>query len=90
MICTTPLYNNYNNVKEFIEFIEFYRILGATKFTIYLDSASTSVQQLLQYYTNQEIVRVFDWKLEESKGSIAFSFFIKYSPKSAKSITRKT
>ncbi|XP_072273050.1 uncharacterized protein [Pyxicephalus adspersus] len=63
-VCISTMFGNYSNVLQFIQTMEMYRILGAQKVVIYLNSCSPQVEKVLRYYITQGILEVILWPIE--------------------------
>lgn len=62
-ICVPPLFGNISTDK-FIEFIELNRIFGVEHFIFYnFDITNNEILKLMNFYSNQKIVTLIDWKL---------------------------
>lgn len=62
-ICVTALNYKYSKAYELVEMIELNRILGAELFTFYVYSVGDNVKTILDWYQQQGIVQLVDWKL---------------------------
>lgn len=66
MVCVNqPLHHNYNRTLRLVEFVEIYKMMGASKFYVYNDASTSSVQKVLQYYQNEGIMDVFEWSVRK-------------------------
>ncbi|KAM4054219.1 beta-1,4-galactosyltransferase galt-1-like [Anomaloglossus baeobatrachus] len=63
-VCISALFGQYNNVLQMIQGIEMYRLLGASRVTIYNNSCSPAVDKVLRYYQEQGIVEVVPWPID--------------------------
>ncbi|XP_073418898.1 uncharacterized protein [Dendrobates tinctorius] len=64
-VCISALFGQYNNVLQMIQGIEMYRLLGASRVTIYNNSCSPAVDKILRYYNQQGIVEVVQWPIDQ-------------------------
>jgi len=62
-VCLMPLYFNYSRGYELVEWIELNRILGAERFTVYVKSCASNVEDILKYYKGIGVVDVVQWNL---------------------------
>ncbi|XP_073468290.1 uncharacterized protein [Aquarana catesbeiana] len=71
-VCISTLYGNYNNVLQMIQSIEMYKILGASRVTIYNTNCSQDVEKVLRHYIDEGTLEVVPWPidrhLQTSKG----------------------
>ncbi|XP_073473521.1 beta-1,4-galactosyltransferase galt-1-like isoform X1 [Aquarana catesbeiana] len=63
-ICISTLYGNYNNVLQMIQSIEMYKILGASRVTIYNTNCSQDVDKVLRHYIDEGILEVVPWPID--------------------------
>ncbi|XP_039620404.1 uncharacterized protein LOC120536097 [Polypterus senegalus] len=61
-VCISTMFN-FSNVLQLIQSLEMYRLLGAGKVVIYKTSCSDQVQEVLDYYTKEGFVQVFNWTI---------------------------
>lgn len=78
VVCAGPLQNNFSNSLRLVEYFEIYKILGATKFYIYNDSITTSVDRVLRHYQKEKTVEVFQWKLEKSDFGVGRKSYLQF------------
>ena len=71
-VCLMPLYFNYSRGYELVEWIELNRILGAERFTVYVQSSADNVAKILTYYEQQELVELVRWPLPVGKDEIHY------------------
>ncbi|XP_073514022.1 uncharacterized protein [Phyllobates terribilis] len=64
-VCISTLFGQYNNVLQMMQGIEMYRLLGASRVTIYNTSCSPAVDKVLRYYSQQGIVEVIQWPIDQ-------------------------
>lgn len=62
-VCLTPLHLQYSKAYELVEWIELNRILGADHFVFYNYSIAINVRLVLNWYSEQGLVEVIQWKL---------------------------
>ncbi|XP_077334778.1 beta-1,4-galactosyltransferase galt-1-like [Lithobates pipiens] len=63
-VCISTLFGNYNNVLQMIQSIEMYKILGASKVTIYKTNCSQDVDKVLRHYIDKGILEVVPWPID--------------------------
>ncbi|KAM9324224.1 beta-1,4-galactosyltransferase galt-1-like [Gastrophryne carolinensis] len=63
-ICISTMFGNFNNVLQFIQTMEMYRILGAQRVMIYLNSCSPLMEKVMQYYIRQGMLEIIPWPIE--------------------------
>ncbi|XP_077334772.1 uncharacterized protein LOC143976236 [Lithobates pipiens] len=63
-VCISTLYGNYNNVLQMIQSIEMYKILGASKVTIYNTNCSQDVDKVLHHYIDEGILDMVPWPID--------------------------
>ncbi|XP_077334408.1 beta-1,4-galactosyltransferase galt-1-like [Lithobates pipiens] len=63
-VCISTLYGNYNNVLQVIQSIEMYKILGASKVTIYNNNCSQDVDKVLRHYIDEGTLEVVPWPID--------------------------
>ncbi|XP_073468304.1 beta-1,4-galactosyltransferase galt-1-like [Aquarana catesbeiana] len=74
-ICISTLYGNYNNVLQMIQSIEMYKILGASRVTIYNTNCSQDVNKVLRHYIDEGTLEVVPWPIDRHlQTSIAWHY----------------
>ncbi|XP_077334776.1 beta-1,4-galactosyltransferase galt-1-like [Lithobates pipiens] len=63
-VCISALYGNYNNVLQVIQSIEMYKILGASRVTIYNTNCSQDVDKVLRHYIDEGTLEVVPWPID--------------------------
>ncbi|XP_040190475.1 beta-1,4-galactosyltransferase galt-1-like [Rana temporaria] len=63
-VCISTLYGNYNNVLQMIQSIEMYKILGASKITIYNTNCSQDLNKVLRHYVDEGTLEVVPWPID--------------------------
>ncbi|KAM9324227.1 uncharacterized protein PAF06_000240 [Gastrophryne carolinensis] len=63
-VCISTMFGKFSNVLQFIQTMEMYRILGAQRVMIYLNSCSPLMEKVMQYYIRQGMLEVIPWPLE--------------------------
>ncbi|XP_040190481.1 beta-1,4-galactosyltransferase galt-1-like [Rana temporaria] len=63
-VCISTLYGNYSNVLQMIQSIEMYKILGASKITIYKTNCSQDVDKVLRHYVDEGTLEVVPWPID--------------------------
>ncbi|XP_056408563.1 uncharacterized protein LOC130312652 [Hyla sarda] len=63
-VCISAVFGQYNNVLQAIQSIEMYRLLGASRVTIYNNSCSQAMDKVLRYYSQQGFVEVVQWPID--------------------------
>lgn len=63
-VCISTLYGNYSNVLQMVQHIEMYKIMGASKVTIYNTSISQNVDMVLRHYIDEGILEVVPWPID--------------------------
>ncbi|XP_073468311.1 beta-1,4-galactosyltransferase galt-1-like [Aquarana catesbeiana] len=76
-ICISTLYGNYNNVLQMIQSIEMYKILGASRVTIYNTNCSQDVDKVLRHYIDEGTLEVVPWPIDRH---LQTSKMWKYTP----------
>uniref|UniRef100_A0A8C5Q126 Glycosyltransferase family 92 protein n=1 Tax=Leptobrachium leishanense TaxID=445787 RepID=A0A8C5Q126_9ANUR len=64
-ICISTMFGNYSNTLQLIQTMEMYKLLGAQKVTLYLNSCSPQVQEVLEYYVREGTLEVIPWLIEK-------------------------
>lgn len=62
-LCVTPLNFKYSRAYELVEMIELNRLLGADRFTFYVNSVGPNVEKILRWYSDRGIVDLVKWEL---------------------------
>ncbi|XP_018428612.1 PREDICTED: glycosyltransferase family 92 protein F13G3.3-like [Nanorana parkeri] len=62
-VCISTLYGNYNNVLQVVQHIEMYKILGASRVTMYNTSCSRDVDKVLRHYIDEGTLEVVPWPI---------------------------
>ncbi|XP_040186410.1 beta-1,4-galactosyltransferase galt-1-like [Rana temporaria] len=76
-VCISTLYGNYNNVLQMIQSIEMYKILGASRVTIYKTNCSRDVDKVLRHYIDEGTLEVVPWPIDRH---LRTSKMWKYTP----------
>ncbi|XP_073468292.1 beta-1,4-galactosyltransferase galt-1-like [Aquarana catesbeiana] len=63
-VCISALYGNYNNVLQMIQSIKMYKILGASRVTIYNNNCSQNVDKVLRHYIDEGILEIVPWPID--------------------------
>ncbi|XP_077334779.1 beta-1,4-galactosyltransferase galt-1-like [Lithobates pipiens] len=63
-VCISTLFANYSNVLQMIQSIEMYKILGASKVTIYKTNCSQDVDKVLRHYIDEGTLEVVPWPID--------------------------
>ncbi|KAG2469636.1 YSNK protein, partial [Polypterus senegalus] len=63
-VCISAMAENNDNVLQLVQSIEMYRRLGAEKVFIYKTNCSAEVQKVLDYYTAEGFLVVFNWTVD--------------------------
>ncbi|XP_073473603.1 beta-1,4-galactosyltransferase galt-1-like [Aquarana catesbeiana] len=63
-VCISTLFGNYNNVLQMVQSIEMYKILGASKVTIYNTNCSQDVDKVLRHYIDEGILDMVPWPID--------------------------
>ncbi|XP_039620412.1 uncharacterized protein LOC120536101 isoform X2 [Polypterus senegalus] len=63
-VCISTMAGNYDDVLQLVLSIEMYRLLGADKVFIYKTNCSSMVQKVLDYYTAEGFLVVFNWTVD--------------------------
>ncbi|KAM9324225.1 glycosyltransferase family 92 protein F13G3.3-like [Gastrophryne carolinensis] len=63
-VCISTMFGNFSNVLQFIQSMEMYRILGAQRVMIYLNSCSPLMEKVMQYYVRQGMLEIVPWPIE--------------------------
>ncbi|XP_075119881.1 beta-1,4-galactosyltransferase galt-1-like [Leptodactylus fuscus] len=64
-VCISAFYGQYNNVLQVIQTIEMYKLLGASKVTIYNNSCHDNVDKVLRHYIQEGVVDVIPWPIDK-------------------------
>ncbi|XP_069820402.1 uncharacterized protein [Dendropsophus ebraccatus] len=64
-VCISALYGQYNNVLQVIQAIEMYKLLGASRVTIYNNSCHENVDKVLRHYIQEGVVDVIPWPIDK-------------------------
>ena len=62
-VCVTALNYRYSRAYELVEMVELNRVLGAERFTFYVNSVGDNVAQVLRWYQRQGLVELVPWDL---------------------------
>jgi len=73
-ICIPPLHGEIS-VDRLIEFLELSQILGASLFTFYNFAASYEVVEVLNYYEDKGLARIYSWNLPSYIGKYDIHYF---------------
>ncbi|XP_073398762.1 uncharacterized protein [Dendrobates tinctorius] len=71
-VCISALFGKFDNALQVIQAIEMYKLLGASRVTIYNMSCGDNVDKVLRYYTQEGVVEVIPWPINK---------YLKTSPK---------
>jgi len=71
-VCLMPLHFKYSRGYELVEWIELNRILGAERFTVYVQSTAESDEKILTYYKNHGLVEIIHWPLPVSNDEVHY------------------
>ncbi|XP_018431255.1 PREDICTED: uncharacterized protein LOC108803976 [Nanorana parkeri] len=63
-VCISTLYGNYDNVLQMVQHIEMYKILGASRVTMYNTSCSRDVDKVLRHYIDEGTLEVVPWPID--------------------------
>ncbi|KAM5125406.1 beta-1,4-galactosyltransferase galt-1-like [Mantella aurantiaca] len=63
-VCLSTLYGNYDNVLQVVQSIEMYKIMGASKVTIYNTSCSQNLDKVLRHYMDEGTLEVVPWPID--------------------------
>uniref|UniRef100_A0A8C4SHV7 Uncharacterized LOC114656996 n=1 Tax=Erpetoichthys calabaricus TaxID=27687 RepID=A0A8C4SHV7_ERPCA len=63
-VCISVMAGHYDDVLQLIQSIEMYRLLGADRIFIYKTNCSAEVQKVLDYYTAEGFLVVFNWTVD--------------------------
>ncbi|XP_075207386.1 uncharacterized protein LOC142312308 [Anomaloglossus baeobatrachus] len=63
-VCISAFYGKFNNALQVIQTIEMYKLLGASKVTIYNTSCGDHVDKVLRYYIQEDVVEVIPWPID--------------------------
>ncbi|XP_068105291.1 uncharacterized protein [Hyperolius riggenbachi] len=63
-VCISTMFGNYSNVLQFIQTLEMYRILGAQRVVIYLNSCSQQMKKVIECYVTQGFLDIIPWPIE--------------------------
>ncbi|XP_066460412.1 beta-1,4-galactosyltransferase galt-1-like isoform X1 [Eleutherodactylus coqui] len=63
-VCISAFYGQYNNPLQVIQAIEMYKILGASRVTIYNNSCHDNVDKVLRHYIEEGVVDVIPWPID--------------------------
>ncbi|CAJ0963539.1 unnamed protein product [Ranitomeya imitator] len=64
-VCISAIYGTYDNALQVIQTIEMYKILGASRVTIYNTSCGDNVDKVLRYYTQEGVLEVIPWPIDK-------------------------
>ncbi|KAM9330231.1 beta-1,4-galactosyltransferase galt-1-like [Gastrophryne carolinensis] len=64
-VCISTLYGKFHNVLQMVQSIEMYKILGATRVTIYNTSCSRDVDKVLRHYIDEGTLEVVPWPIDQ-------------------------
>ncbi|XP_071994932.1 beta-1,4-galactosyltransferase galt-1-like [Engystomops pustulosus] len=64
-VCISALYGKYNNALQVIQAIEMYKLLGASRVTIYNISCHENVDKILKHYIREGVVEVVPWPIDK-------------------------
>ncbi|XP_068122219.1 uncharacterized protein [Hyperolius riggenbachi] len=64
-VCISSIYGGYNNVLQIVQSIEMYKILGASRVTIYNISCSQNVDKVLHHYIDEGTLEVVPWPIDQ-------------------------
>ncbi|ESN93436.1 hypothetical protein HELRODRAFT_180975 [Helobdella robusta] len=62
-ICVSPLNQHYDKYERMLEWIELNRMFGVEYFFFYNFSTGSKVEKVLNYYVNENLATIIQWKL---------------------------
>ncbi|CAJ0949468.1 unnamed protein product [Ranitomeya imitator] len=63
-VCISAFYGKYDNALQMIQAIEMYKLLGASRVTIYNTSCGDNVDKVLRHYIQEGVVDVIPWPID--------------------------
>ncbi|XP_075195552.1 uncharacterized protein LOC142296160 [Anomaloglossus baeobatrachus] len=64
-VCISTFYGKFNNVLQLTQTIEMYKLLGASRVTIYNTSCGDHVDKVLRHYIQEGVVEVIPWPVDK-------------------------
>ncbi|XP_073398842.1 uncharacterized protein [Dendrobates tinctorius] len=64
-VCISAIYGKFDNVLQVIQTIEMYKLLGASRVTIYNTSCGDNVDKVLRHYIQEGVVEVILWPIDK-------------------------
>ncbi|XP_073398767.1 uncharacterized protein [Dendrobates tinctorius] len=64
-VCISALFGKFDNALQVIQAIEMYKLLGASRVTIYNTSCSDNVDKVLRHYFQEGVVEVIPWPIDK-------------------------
>ncbi|XP_068122212.1 uncharacterized protein [Hyperolius riggenbachi] len=64
-VCISSIFGGYNNVLQMVQSIEMYKILGASRVTIYNTSCSQNIDKVLHHYIEEGTLEVLPWPIDQ-------------------------
>ncbi|KAM9330228.1 beta-1,4-galactosyltransferase galt-1-like [Gastrophryne carolinensis] len=63
-ICMSTLYGGYNNALQIVQNLEMYKILGASRVTMYITNVTQNVEKVLRHYIDEGILEMVSWPID--------------------------
>ncbi|XP_077105438.1 uncharacterized protein LOC143764002 [Ranitomeya variabilis] len=64
-VCISAFYGKYDNALQMIQAIEMYKLLGASRVTIYNTSCGDNVDKVLRHYIQEGVLEVVPWPIDK-------------------------
>ncbi|XP_075122031.1 beta-1,4-galactosyltransferase galt-1-like [Leptodactylus fuscus] len=64
-VCISALFGDYSNALQVIQAIEMYKLLGASRVTVYNNSCHDNVDKVLRHYIQDGLVDVVPWPVDK-------------------------
>ncbi|KAM9330229.1 LOW QUALITY PROTEIN: beta-1,4-galactosyltransferase galt-1-like, partial [Gastrophryne carolinensis] len=64
-ICVSTLYGGYNNALQIVQNLEMYKILGASRITMYMTNVSQNVEKVLHHYIDEGMLEMVPWPIDQ-------------------------
>ncbi|XP_073398776.1 glycosyltransferase family 92 protein C33H5.2-like [Dendrobates tinctorius] len=64
-VCISALYGKYDYALQMIQAIEMYKLLGASRVTIYNTSCGDNVDKVMRHYIQEGVLEVIPWPIDK-------------------------
>ncbi|KAM9330230.1 beta-1,4-galactosyltransferase galt-1-like [Gastrophryne carolinensis] len=64
-VCMSTLYGGYDNALQIVQTLEMYKILGASRVTMYITNVSQNVEKVLRHYIDEGMLEMVPWPIDQ-------------------------